>query len=108
MACPILAQRFHRGPTAVNMSPAAIRAWAKDPRAKRASWASTRARLPRLAALKAKPRGAWTARDCAYAERVLAFNARMLGMRRAHGCTPKIVISLRNWGHQPRGCAIPR
>lgn len=91
----------------VNMSPAAIRAWAKDPRAKEASWESTRRRLPALAALKAKPCGSWTAKDEQYAKRVLSFNSRMEGMVRKWGCTRKAVISLRNWGRQPTGCSVP-
>lgn len=96
--------RFHRS---VNMSAAAIRAWAKDPRAKEASWSSTLRRLPALATLKAKPRARWTARDFTYAKRVVAFNDRMSGVVRVHGCTRKAVISLRNWGRQPPKCAVP-
>lgn len=103
MSCPRVQAAFRRS---VNMTPAEIRRWARDPRAKLASFASTRARLPRLAALKAK-RGAWTSSDCAYAQRVVNFNRRFEGMRAAHGCTPKIVVALRNWGRQPPGCARP-
>jgi hypothetical protein len=100
-ACPKFKQ-------SVNMSPAAIRAWAKDPRAKEASFEATRRRLPALAALKAKPCGKWTKADERFAKRVLSFNARMEGVVRQHGCTRKAVISLRNWGRQPLKCAIPR
>jgi hypothetical protein len=93
-----------------NMSPAQIRAWAKNPAAKRASFEATRRRLPALAALTEKiRRGAdLSARDCAFAQRVNNFNTRMGGMRRQWGCTDKIVISLRNWGHQSPGCPMPR
>ena len=93
-----------------NMSPAQIRAWAKHPASRQASFAATRRRLPALAALAEKiRRGAdLSARDCAYAQRVNNFNTRMGGMRRQWGCTDKIVISLRNWGHQPKGCPGPR
>lgn len=91
----------------VNMSPDSIRAWAKDPRAKEASWESTRRRLPALAALKAKPCSQWNGRDEKYAQRVLNFNTRMEGMVGKWGCTRKAVISLRNWGRQPTGCPIP-
>jgi hypothetical protein len=91
----------------VNMSPGQIRSWAKDPRAKEASFKSTRSRLPRLAALKSKPASQWTAADYHLAKRVLSFNARMEGMVRVHGCTRKAVISLRNWGRQPPKCPIP-
>lgn len=96
MTCPHAA-RFHK---LVNMSPAQIRAWHKNPRSKRASWASTRARLPALATLKAKPVRQWTATDCRFAARVVSFNSRMDGMRKVHGCTEKIDVSLRNWGRQ--------
>jgi hypothetical protein len=89
------------------MTPAEIRRWAVDPRAKRASWASTRARLPALAKLRAKPPEKWTEADCRFAARVVSFNSRMLGMRRQWGCKDKIVVSLRNWGHQPKGCKLP-
>ena len=50
-SCPAIQNRFRR---LVNMSPAEIRAWAKDPRAKLASFESTRRRLPALADLAAK------------------------------------------------------
>lgn len=82
----------------VNMTPAEIRAWAKNPRAKLASFESTRRRLPALAALK--ERQTWNAKDCAFAKRVVSFNSRMDGMRKAHGCTPKIDVALRNWGRR--------
>lgn len=100
-ACPKAA--FHRS---VNMTPTEIRAWAKSPKSKRASFASTRARLPALAKLKAK-RGAWTEADCRFAARVISFNARMSGMVRKWGCTEKAVISLRNWGRRVPGCPVP-
>lgn len=93
-----------------NMTPAQIRAWAKNPVAKRASFEATRRRLPALAALTEKIRRgeALSRRDCAFAQRVNNFNTRMGGMRRQWGCTDKIVISLRNWGHHPPGCPVPR
>lgn len=99
-----LCPKFKRN---VNMSPAAIRAWARDPRAREASFEATRRRLPALAALRAKPCETWDAKDEKYAQRVLSFNARMEGVVRQHGCTRKAVISLRNWGRQPPQCAIP-
>ncbi len=101
--CPH-ARRFHR---LVNMSPAEIRAWAKDPRAKCYSNDATRARLPALARLKAKPVEDWTAADCKYAARVVSFNARMTGALRRDGCTSGYTIALRNWGHKPK-CAVPK
>lgn len=92
----------------VNMTPAEIRAWSKDPRSKLASWASTRARLPALAKLKAKPVAQWTEADCKFAARVVSFNSRMDGMRKEHGCTTKIDVSLRNWGRRAPGCKLPK
>ena len=90
----------------VNMSPAAITAWAKDPRAKKASFESTRRRLPALAALKKKKCATWTKKDERFAKRVLSFNARMSGMVKKFGCTEKAVISLRNWGRKVK-CRLP-
>ncbi len=89
------AKEFHR---LVNMTPAEIRKWSKDPRAKCASFPSTVRRLPALAALKEKPVSVWTKRDCSFAARVVNFNSRMDGMRKEHGNTDKINVSLRNWG----------
>lgn len=83
MTCPS-AKRFH---ALVNMSPTQIRAWSRDPRSREFSEASTRARLPALATLKAKPVSQWTAKDCAFAARVVSY-----------------AVSLRNWGHAPGRC----
>jgi hypothetical protein len=93
-----------------NMTPAQIRAWARSPAAKRASFEATRRRLPALADLAAKVRAGepLSAKDCAYAQRVNSFNSRMLGMQQKWGCTDKLVVALRNWGHQPKGCKVPR
>lgn len=93
-----------------NMTPAQIRAWARHPAAKRASFEATRRRLPALADLKAKVarNGVLTSRECAFAQRVNNFNTRMSGMRRKWGCTDKLVVALRNWGHHPGRCAVPR
>jgi hypothetical protein len=98
--CPH-ARRFRQ---LVNMRPAEIRAWARDPRSKLYSWEATRRRLPALADLREKPPAEWTAKDCAFAARVVSFNARMSGALRRDGCTPGYAISLRNWGHAPKGC----
>lgn len=102
MQCPS-AKRFRE---LVNMTPAEIRRWARDPRSKSFSWESTRRRLPALAALRAKPVGRWTASDCAFAARVVSFNARMRGALRRDGCTQGYAVSLRNWGHAPRKCPV--
>lgn len=100
--CPA-AERFRK---LVNMSPAQIRAWAKDPRSKCFSFAATRARLPALAKLRAKPPSQWTMKDCAFAQRVVSFNSRMIGAKNRDGCRDGYTISLRNWGHAPK-CKVP-
>lgn len=97
--CPH-ARRFHK---LVNMSPAEIRRWHKNPRSKKASLPATRRRLPKLAKLKAKPVEKWTVADCRFAARVVSFNSRMDGMRKQHGCTEKIDVALRNWGRRACG-----
>ena len=101
--CPADAAKFRK---LVNMSPASIRSWAKDPRAKCASFASTRKRLPALAALRAKPSGSWTEKDCTYAKRVISFNSRHLGQMKRFGCTTRATVALLNWGHKPK-CPMP-
>lgn len=103
-ACPVVQSKFHKS---VNMSPNAIRKWAKDPRAKCASFESTRKRLPALAKLKAKSRDSWTAADCKYAQRVINFNTRMQGNVNTHGCRVRNVTSLLNWGRRPPRCKLP-
>lgn len=100
-----VAKKFRR---LVNMSPSEIRSWAKDPASKKASLSATRKRLPALAKLKAKPTSKWTAADEKFAKRVVSFNSRMRGMLKEHGCTDKIVVSLMNWGHRPKSCAVPK
>lgn len=113
-SCPVAA-KFDR---LVNMTSAEIRAWARDPRAKCASFKETRDRLTKrqmwkgkmrlsLAELKAKPRNRWDESDCEYAGRVVNFNTRHLGALKQHGCTDREIISLLNWGHRPKACALP-
>lgn len=92
----------------VNMQAREILGWAKNPASKQASFAATRARLPALAALKKKPASQWTARDEAFARRVINFNSRMEGMAKKWGCTTKLVTALRNWGRQPSFCPKPK
>lgn len=111
--CPVDAKKFHR---LVNMSPAAIRSWAKDPRARCASFPETVQRLtkrqrwkgmllPSLVELKTK-RGPWNEIDCKYARRVNSFNTRHLGQMKRFGCTVRETVALRNWGHMPK-CPMP-
>lgn len=102
--CPVDARKFRAG---ANMTPSQIRAWSKDPRSKEASFAATRARLPALAALRAKSPASWTEADCRFARRVNSFNARMQGMVDKWGCSRKAVLSTRNWGRQPPRCKVP-
>lgn len=102
-ACPALQTRFHQ---LVNMTAGEIRSWARDPRAKCASFEQTRKRLPALAALKAKSSSSWTPADCKYAQRVVSFNSRHLGQMKRFGCTPRETVALRNWGHAPK-CPLP-
>lgn len=101
MSCPVVAREFKRG---VNMRPEQIRAWAKSPESRRASYESTRRRLPALATLRAKSPATWTPADCAFAARVNAFNQRMGGMVQKWGPTPKACIALANWGRIAPGC----
>ena len=103
-ACPVVQRKFQKS---VNMTPSAIRAWARDPRAKCASFESTRKRLPALAKLKAR-KGAWTEADCKYAQRVINFNTRHQGALNIHGCTDREIVALRNWGRQPPKCPMPK
>lgn len=102
-SCPH-AQKFRQ---LVNMSPAAIRAWSKDPRSKCASFQSTRDRLPALAELKSKPPSSWSEADCRYAGRVVNFVSRHRGQMGRFGCTERETVALLNWGHKPR-CPMPR
>lgn len=102
-ACPAVQAAFRRS---VNMTPGEIRAWARDPRARCASWGETRRRLPGIADLKEKPAASWTAADCSRAQRVVNFNTRMSGLVAVHGCTAKAPLALRNWGRKV-ACALP-
>ncbi len=112
--CPAVYSKFHKS---VNMTPAQIKAWAKDPRAKCASFQETRDRLTKpqmflgykmrpLAALKALSKGSWEEKDCIYAKRVINFNTRHQGALNIHGCTPRALIALRNWGRMIRKCRL--
>jgi hypothetical protein len=113
--CPVVYDKFHKS---VNMKPAEIRAWARDPRAKCASFQETRDRLTKpqrfkgtlmrsLADLKALPKSDWEERDCTYAKRVINFNTRHQGALNIHGCTTREIVALRNWGRHPPKCPMP-
>lgn len=102
--CPVDARVFHR---LVNMAPREIASWAKDPRARCASFEQTRRRLPQLAKLKGKRIDSWAAADCQYAKRVNSFNTRHLGQMKQFGCTLRQTVALMNWGHKPK-CPMPK
>ena len=103
-SCPTVQKAFHR---LVNMSPGEILRWAKDPRAKCASFEATRRRLPHLAKLKGK-KGEWDGSDCNYAKRVVSFNVRSIGQSKKFGCTVRAVVAQMNWGHRPRCPPVPK
>ena len=103
-SCPTVQKAFHR---LVNMSPGEILRWAKDPRAKCASFEATRRRLPHLAKLKGK-KGEWDGSDCNYAKRVVSFNSRHLGQMKRFGCTVRETVALMNWGHKPKCPPVPK
>lgn len=88
----------------VNMTCSALKAWAKDPCASKASL--SRAPLQRNIRLLCKPKRAWTARDVRDAKRTIAFNKRMKGVSKGRtaskGCPSKRDISLRNWAWRSR------
>ena len=102
--CPADLKTFRK---LVNMSPESIRSWAKDPRARCASFGQTRKRLPALANLREKSPESWTESDCQYAKRVNSFNTRHLGQMRQFGCTLRQTVALMNWGHKPK-CPMPK
>jgi hypothetical protein len=113
--CPAVYSKFHKS---VNMTPAQIKAWAKDPRSKCASFQETRDRLTKpqmflgyrmrsLADLKALSKGSWEEKDCVYAKRVINFNTRHEGALKKHGCTPRENTSLLNWGRRVKRCPLP-
>jgi hypothetical protein len=115
-ACPAVYTKFHKS---VNMSSKQIRAWAKDPRAKCASFQETRDRLTKpqmflgykmrsLADLKSLPKNNWEEKDCIYANRVINFNTRHTGQMKRFGCTERETVALRNWGRHPPGCPMPK
>ena len=62
----------------VNMSPAELRAWAKNPWHKLASTATGLASLKRIPRLLEKRIGDWTAADYHFARKVIAFYKRHL------------------------------
>lgn len=93
----------------VNMTPAQIRRWAKDPRSKLASLPHIRRELALLARTRATPPSRWTPAMRDKARRTVGFIKRHEAQMRAQGkrygtgvhATPKRVIALLNWGRRP-------
>jgi hypothetical protein len=109
---PALVRAFRK---AANMSAAQIRAWAKNPTAKCASLPkraktgkSAIAELEQVARMKSAPPSTWSAADWTKARDLVNFVGRHAA-KKAPGdpCATKRVIALRNWAHQPKGCAVP-
>jgi hypothetical protein len=106
-----VAREFRR---LINMSPAQIRAWHRDPRSREASFGRTRAELPLLAEMKATPPERWTPAMWSKARRAVAFVKRHEAQMRAQGrrygtgihFTRKRVIALLNWGRRPPGVRV--
>ncbi len=101
----------------VNMSPAQIRRWAKDPRSKEASLPHIRRELPLLARTKATKPARWTRAMRDKARRTVAFIKRHEAQMKAQGkrygtgrmhATPKRVVALMNWGRRTPGVRVAR
>lgn len=99
----------------VNMTPAQIRRWHKDPRSKEASLPRIRAEMPLLARAKATPPSQWTPAMRDKARRAVAFikrhEAQMKKQGRKYGSgryhfTRKRVIALLNWGRITPGVRV--
>lgn len=102
---------------AVNMTPAALRAWMRDPRAREASLPKRKAtgksaiaELAMVAKMLKKSPTKWSKKECVKARDLVNFVGRHRAQARSGGkfkCSRKRVIALRNWAHQPRECGIP-
>ncbi len=99
---------------AANMTPAQIRAWARDPRAQRASLPrrkatgkSAIAELTQVARMKSSSPSSWTSSDWRKARDLVNFVQRHTAQMGA-ACQPTRIIALRNWAHQPPRCGVPR
>lgn len=109
---PALVKAFRK---AANMTPKQIKAWAKNPTAKCASLPkrsktgkSAITELAQVARMKTSNPASWSARDWQKARDLVAFVGRHAA-KKAPGdrCATKRVVALRNWAHQPTGCAVP-
>jgi hypothetical protein len=106
-----LARAFHK---AANMKPAEIVAWARDPRAKRASLPRRKAtgrsaidELSQVARMKRHAPSSWTESDWRKARDLVNFVKRHTAQM-GSACQPTRIIALRNWAHQPPRCGVPR
>jgi hypothetical protein len=99
----------------INMSPAQIRRWHKDPRSKEASLPHIRRELPLLAKTKATRPSKWTPKMLDKARRAVAFVKRHEAQMRKQGkrygtgryhFTRKRVIALLNWGRITPGVTV--
>jgi hypothetical protein len=93
----------------INMTPAEIDRWRKDPHHRDASLPHIRAELPLLAEMKRTPVSRWTPRMWDKAMRAINFVKRHEAQMRAQGkryrtgpmhMTYKRVVALRNWGRK--------
>lgn len=98
---------------AVNMTPAQLRAWARDPRAKRASLPrrsktgkSAIVELHQVARMVESSSSSWTRSDWVKARDLVNFVKRHTAQM-GGACQPTRIIALRNWGHQPPRCKVP-
>ena len=106
-----LVRAFHK---AANMTPAQIVAWARDPRASRASLARRKAtgksaivELNQVARMKRTSPASWSQSDWTKARDLVNFVKRHTAQM-GRACQPTRIIALRNWAHQPPHCGIPR
>jgi hypothetical protein len=96
---------------AVNMTPAQIRAWQKNPAAKTASLPKrkktgkgARAELTMIARMLKKPGSKWTAAEHTKACDTVAFigrHTKQMGSK----CQPTRIKALRNWGRETPRCS---
>jgi len=99
----------------INMTPAAIDKWRKDPRHRDASLPHIRAELPLLAKMKRTRMSEWTPRMWDKAVRAINFvkrhEAQMKAQGKRYGTGPrhvtyKRVVALANWGRKTKGVKL--
>lgn len=91
----------------INLTPAQIRKWHKDPRSKEASLPHIRAELPLLARTRATPPSRWTPAMWSKARRAVAFVKRHEAqLKKQKAPTRKRIIALLNWGRRAPGVRV--